>query len=124
MSQAVENLILSTTGLPVTLTTLTAGEDLTNDVQKVEQRFSYSFVSNASIATVKSGSGFLHNLVIGTISTPTLTIYDNTSAAGAVIANVHANPPVGSYLIDMSFTTGLTLKFNTGATPQVTVGYR
>lgn len=107
-----------------TLDTLIAGEDLTNNVLKTEQRFSYSFTSLASITTVKSGAGFVHSVLVGAVSMPSLTIYDNTAASGTVLASFSPNTPIKDYLIDVSFTTGLTLAFTPGVAPQVTVSYR
>src|SRR6185503_2366516 len=65
---------------------LQAGEDLANDVQKVEQRFSYlRFTGDGA---VKSGAGFLHNLTFsatGSVTSGVVTVYDNTAESGTVI---------------------------------------
>jgi hypothetical protein len=108
-----------------TLATAIAGEDLTNDVMKTEQRFSYALYSGASITnTVKSGAGFLHLINIGSISMPTISLYDNTAASGAMIQTFPASIPVGSYLLDVSFATGLTIITTSGVNQNIMVAYR
>lgn len=71
----------------VTQSTLTAGEDLTNDVTKVEQRF--SFTHCAVDTQVKAAAGFVHTLTFScNDAAPTagsITVYDSLSAAGTKI---------------------------------------
>lgn len=110
--------------LRTTLDTTIAGEDITNDVMKVEHRYTNAFTSLASITTVKSGAGFFHNITFGHASCPSLIVYDNTSAANPIIQTFQAGMPAGSYTINRSFSTGLTLQFAVGVSPQVSVGYR
>jgi hypothetical protein len=59
----------------ITNASLISGEDLTNDVLKVEQRFSYAYCT--ADTAVKSGSGFLHAITIS----PT----DAAATAGTII---------------------------------------
>ncbi len=113
----------------VTETTLHAGEDLTNDVTKVEQRFSYSMV--AADAAVKSGAGFLHTLTFScNDAAPTagsIIVYDNTAESGTVIFNhtFTTTPfmPV-TVILDVVFTTGLYVGFTTTADVNCTISYR
>jgi hypothetical protein len=107
-----------------TMGTLIAGEDLTANVLKVEQRFSYALVTTAATTTIKSGAGFLHTVVIGGISLPTLALYDNTAASGQPIAIFNPNPPVGDHFFDVSFATGLTAIGGAGVPVSVTYTYR
>ena len=104
----------SSGNLKVTNATLGAGEDLTNDVQKVEQRYSYYATSSLGTVTVKSGSGFLHSFCINNAATGTVsTLYDNTSGAGTVIATITLPATLLQTSIcfpyNVSFATGLTL---------------
>lgn len=106
-----------------------AGEDLVNDVQKVEQRFSYNNIATATTTTIKSGSGFLHAISINTpVASSVITIYDNTAASGTKIATITlpavllAEGPYGVAL-NVSFSTGLTVVTATGAS-DITVSYR
>lgn len=70
----------------ISLGTLIAGEDLTNNVLKTEERFSY-YKATAD-GQVKSGSGFIHTVTFsatGTVTAGVITIYDNTAESGTVI---------------------------------------
>lgn len=108
--------------LKMTLATLIAGEDLTNNVTKVEERFSYVHITTATTTNVKSGAGFLHLIVINTTAAGAITIYDNTAASGTTIAIFAASATIGTYLYDVSFTTGLTVV--TAAASDVTISSR
>lgn len=109
-----------------TLSTLLAGEDITNDVQKVEQRYAYSSLTSLVTVAVKSGAGFLHTVVVGNISGPTIELYDNTAASGTLIGRINAGSPMNTYLFDVTFAIGLTLNPQPGTTilPNLTVSYR
>ena len=110
------------------LTTL-AGEDIINDVQKVEQRFAYSQVT--ADAAVKSAPGFLHTLTFScndaAPTAGTIDVYDNTAASGTKIfswtCTTTAFVPC-SVIIDAVFATGLYVDFTTTADVNVTVSYR
>lgn len=112
----------------VTLGTLLAGEDLTVNVLKVEQRFIYANITTATTTTVKSGAGFLHSIVLNTLAASgSLVIYDNTAGSGTKIATI-TNPltllaegPLTA-LYDVSFSTGLTIV--TTGTQDITATYR
>lgn len=62
-----------------------AGDDVTIDVKKTEQRFAYSVPIVAS-AAIKSGPGFLHALIFScndaAPTAGTIDVYDNTAASG------------------------------------------
>lgn len=118
------------TPLPVTLSTLIAGEDLTIGVLKVEQRFSYSYCAGVDTA-VKSGAGFLHTLTFTCIDAAptagTIIVYDNTSETGTIIySETFTTTPFRAYsvIIDASFNTGLYVGFTTTNDVGVTVSYR
>lgn len=112
-----------------TLSTLIAGEDLTNDVLKTEQRFSFLNVTGDTL--VKSGSGFLHTVTImptdAAATAGTIVLYDNTAESGTIIGTIAI---VAAYLVpvtltfDCSFSTGLYVGFTTTADVNVTVSYR
>jgi len=111
----------------VTMATLIAGEDLTNNVLKTEERFSYAHVAaGTATTTVKSGAGFLHCLSINTkgASSNTLTVYDNTAGSGTVIAVIDTTAQVQSLFYDVTFATGLTIVSATGTGADYTVAYR
>lgn len=95
---------------------LQAGEDLTKDVTKVEQRFTRGRVTADGL--VATGAGFLHTITISPLTaTPTaglLSIYDNTAESGTVIYAewVFATTPGHSVTIDCTFGTGLYVGFD------------
>lgn len=108
---------------------LHAGEDTTNNVRRVEQRFAYANISAAATTIVKAASGFLHSITINTpVASSVITIYDNTVASGTKIGTITL-PAVllqqGPYTanLDVVFNTGLTIVTATGAS-DITVSYR
>lgn len=111
--------------IKTTLGTQLAGEDLTNDVFKVEQRFSNIYLTLASLTLVKSGAGFINRITFGHGSNPTLTIYDNTAGSGSITQVFNAGVPAGSYVLDVSHATGIAAVFAApGNAIAVSVGYR
>ena len=112
------------------MATKLAGEDLTNDVTKVEERFSYSPVATADVQ-IKSGAGFLHSITIScNDAAPTagsLIVYDSLTETGTQMFNhtFTTTPFVPTTIFfDTSFSTGLYLGFTTTADVNVTVSYR
>ena len=113
----------------VTLDTLIAGEDLTNDVLKVEQRFSYAYL--VADGQVKAGAGFLHTVTISPIDAAatagTIFVYDalteTTPTIFAYTVPASALVPV-TVILDVSFATGLYVGFSTTADVSVTISYR
>lgn len=114
--------------LKVTQATTLAGEDITNDVLKTEQRFSYSYLdgssssNTATTTVVKSGAGFLHAVnIVGVTTAGTVTLYDNTAGNGTGIAAI-TGAAVSSYPFNVSFGTGLTV--GVLGTLKVVISYR
>ncbi len=113
----------------VTAATLIAGEDLTNDVQKVEQRFT---LTNCTADTlVKTGAGFLHTITVAqTDAAPTagtIIIYDNTAESGTIIQTINFTTAVFqpfSLHYDGTFSTGLYVGFTTTNDVNVTLSWR
>lgn len=114
--------------LNVTANTLIAGEDLTNNKLVVEHKYTpFNITLNATLTMIKSSSGLLHNINIGMLSNPTITIYDNASgASGTILAHIHPQGLGfnGSYLIDASFSNGATAWVTGGNATTITGGYR
>lgn len=116
-------LALNASGQSVTdLGTKIAGEDLTVDVLKVEERFTYNNIITNTTTTVKSGAGFLHSIVVNTTSAGAVTIYDNTAGSGTKIGTMKASIAEGTYIYDVSFATGLTIV--TAGASDLTISYR
>lgn len=112
-----------------TSATLGAGEDLTNDVQKVEERFSYAYC--VADTQVKAGAGFLHTVTISPIDAAatagTIFVYDalteTTPTIFAYTVPAAALVPV-TVILDVSFSTGLYIGFTTTNDVSVTCSYR
>lgn len=132
-NQGIGNVVINPDGTDIassaSLGTLLAGEDLTNDVQKVEQRF--SFTNCTADTAVKSGAGFLHTVTImptdAAATAGSIVIYDNTAESGTIIGTITVTAawvaPV-TLTFDCSFATGLYVGFTTTADINVTVSYR
>lgn len=111
----------------VTQATLVAGEDITNDVMKVEQRYSYTTLTSSSTVVAKSGAGHWHGFSLGFPSCPTISFYDNTVPGGTLIYRIHAGYPVGTYELNISVLTGLTadaVGSGAGAAPMLLISTR
>ncbi len=86
-----------------------AGEDVVNDVQKVETRGASINILTATTTVVKSGPGHLNSLfaVGGTMGN--VTIYDNTAASGTVLWGP-GTPAAGARIAEnIEFAVGLTI---------------
>lgn len=99
----------STGGLLTEMATAIAGEDLTADVLKVEQRYSATYISTATTTTVKTGAGFLHSITLGETAAGAITIYDNTAGSGTVINVLKASIAEQTFEFNVAFGTGLTI---------------
>jgi len=94
---------------PVFLPDTSAGEDVANDVQKVETRGASINILTATTTVVKSAPGHLNSLfaVGGTMGN--VTIYDNTAASGTVLWGP-GTPTAGARIAEnIEFAVGLTI---------------
>lgn len=112
---------------PVSLQTLIAGEDLTNDVHKVEQRYSYTHVSAVGTTAIKASAGFLHSINVGVSSAGgQIVVYDSASGTNAtriaVIGTTTTPEPLPTYFYNVSCANGIVVA-NVG-TQTYTVSYR
>lgn len=109
----------------ITLGTTIAGEDLTKDVMKVEQRFTRSRATADTL--IATGAGFLHTLTLSPlVAVPTAglaTVYDNTAESGTILYAewMFATTPGHSISLDVTFGTGLYVGFD-GTLANVAVG--
>lgn len=113
----------------VNLASKIAGEDLTNDVLKVEER--YTGINVAADALIKSGAGFVHSLTFScNDAAPTagsIIVYDNTAESGTIIySETFTTTAFRGYsvILDQTFATGLYVGFTTTADVNVNVSYR
>ena len=108
---------------------ISGGEPLSVDViQPVITKpasSSYSHLNANGTTTVKSGAGVLRRIVINTRGgiINTLTIYDNTTATGAVIGVVDTANAGGAFDYELDFTTGLTVVLAGGTAADITIIY-
>lgn len=119
----------SAQNLLVSLATKLAGEDITNDVIKTEQRFSGILV--AADALIKTGAGFLHTVTFTcNDAAPTagsFILFDNTAESGTQLVNhTFTTTPFApcTIIIDCTFATGLYAGFTTTADVNVTISWR
>ena len=119
----------ATGNLRITSNTLGAGEDLTNDVTKVEQRFTGIRVT--ADTQIKGSAGFLHALTFAqSDAAPTagsIIVYDNTAESGTILYSETFTTDVFrgyTVILDVNFATGLYVGFTTTADVGCTVSYR
>ena len=108
--------------LKETLGTTIAGEDIPNDVTKVEFRNNATYISTATTTVVKTGAGLLHTIVVQGGTTGTIIGYDNTAAGGTILFSFDTTVALATYTFDVSFAIGLTVV--TSANTKLTVSAR
>jgi len=79
----------------------------------------YVRIATNTTTVVKSGAGVLRRIVKS--QGGTVTIYDNTSAAGTIIHTLGGTNPQGTIFYDIPFTVGLTIVTSSG--PDLVVVY-
>ena len=97
-----------------------------SDIVTKTSASSYAHLNSTGTTTIKSGAGILRRVVINTRGgiTNTLTIYDNTSGSGTVIAAIDTvNGVSGNFEYNVAFSTGLTVVNATGTSADITVIY-
>jgi hypothetical protein len=108
-----------------------AGEDLTNDVMKVEGQFTGNTAIVAD-ALIKTGAGLLHTLTFScndaAPTAGTIIVYDNTAESGTPVLFNHTftTTPFMPFtvVLDTKFNTGLYVGFTTTADVNCVVSYR
>jgi len=113
----------------ISLATLIAGEDQTNDVLKVEGQFIWAYCT--ADTQVKAGAGFLHSVTISptdaAATAGSIIIYDQTTEAVPILFTYYvpaaALVPV-TVILDVKFATGLYVGFTTTNDVAVTISYR
>lgn len=85
---------------------------------------SFSWFSTATGSLLKTGAGVVRRIVIGSNVAGTVTLHDNTSATGTVIASVTSttSTPCNPVELGVAFSTGLYCT-TTGSGISVTVVY-
>jgi len=116
--------------VPVSLATLIAGEDITNNKLIVEDRYSY-FQVIAVDTQIKASSGYLKSITFScNDAAPTagsIIVYDNAAESGTQIFNhTFTTTPFVPFTVmfNCSFSTGLYIGFTTTNDVNVSVSYR
>lgn len=82
----------------------------------------HQYISTATTTVVKSGGGVLKSITVGETAAGAITVYDNSAGSGTVIAVLKASVAEGTYELNVSFNTGLTVV--TAGASKITVSYR
>lgn len=97
-------------------------EDNTNNKAVVEMRYSNFNISSATTTTVKSGAGYVDEIIIAGGTLGNVTVYDNTAGSGTVLCPT-VTPVSGAIILKhCTFATGLTIV--TAAATVITGSYR
>ena len=116
--------------LKVTLGTLIAGEDQTNNVMRVEGQFSYKPIPHAD-TQVKATGGFIHTVTCNSdaaATAGTIDIRDGIAAAGGTLIQtltfVNAYFPPTTITLDVTTSTGIYMDYTTTGDVDCVVSYR
>lgn len=88
--------------------------------------FNATHIASAlATTTMKSGQGILHTITINTKGTAanTLTVFDNTAGSGTVIAIIDTTSNVQTLILDVAFSTGLTVVSAVGTGADLTIAW-
>lgn len=119
--QEAANRQLSASGTGISLGDRIAGEDITNNTLVTEDRSNYTNLTADTL--VKTGAGRLKGIFVASGTSPTIKIWDSTTAANAVLINTFT-PVVGvlTPFPDVEFATGLYV--DVGGTIDCTVFWK
>lgn len=86
----------------------------------------YVNITTNTSTQVKTGAGFLHQVIISTKGTTlnTMTMFDNTACSGTKIATIDTTAQGASFAYDVQFNTGLCITTATGTAGDFTISYR
>ena len=104
------------------LGTTIAGEDIPNDVTKVEMRNNAPYISTATTTVCKTGAGLLNTVTVQGGTAGTIIGYDNTAASGTILFSFSSTNALATYTFNVSFAIGLTVV--TSAATQLTISAR
>lgn len=82
----------------------------------------YAFLSTEGANLVKSSSGVLDSIVVGTTSAQAVRVYDSAGSGGTQIAELKASIAENSYDFDVRFAKGLYIENPGGG--KLTICYR
>lgn len=79
-------------------------------IKVLQTAFNFTHQAGANAgANIKTGAGILHSITLNTaIAAATITVYNNTTATGAIIAVISAATFQGTLIYDLAFSVGLS----------------
>ena len=86
-----------------------AGEDINADTQRISDDGTATYISTATTTLIATGRGVLKRIVLGETAAGTITVYDNITATGTVLAVLKASIAEQTYEIGASFSVGCTI---------------
>ena len=86
-----------------------AGEDINADTQRISDDGTATYISTATTTLVATGRGVLKRIVLGETAAGAITVYDNITATGTVLAVLKASIAESTYEIGASFSVGCTI---------------
>ncbi len=90
-----------------------AGEDMSADVLKVENRFRYGVESSADVL-VQTGLTFLHRFIYSCTGAAVVIIRDGTTSAGTIVKTLDIPVGVGSLELNLELSAGLFIDYVSG----------
>ncbi len=85
------------------------GEDVLADVQRVSDSGTNSRITTATTTVLFTGRGTLKRILLETVSTGTVTVYDNIAASGTILAILPIGFPAGSHELGFESAIGCTI---------------
>lgn len=88
--------------------------------------FTPTHITTSTTTVVKASAGVLHSVIVNTKGTvaSTITIYNNTSAAGTIVAIIDSLTLSGTFQFDISMSLGITVVTTGTVAPDITVAWR
>lgn len=96
-------------GMPVSDQSVRGGEDVAADVQRTSNSGAATRITTAATTVAFMGRGVLKALIVEAALTGTVTVYDNNSAAGTILAILPIGFPAGAHWLGFNCATGCTL---------------
>lgn len=86
-----------------------AGEDINANTQRISDDGTATYISTATTTLVATGRGVLKRIVLGETAAGAITVYDNITATGTVLAVLKASIAERTYEIGANFSVGCTI---------------
>lgn len=105
----VSTLVSESDPLPTLNQSVSAGEDIAADVQRVSDSGTNTRITTAATTLLFTGRGTLKRLLVEAALTGTATIYDNTAGSGTILAILPIGFPAGSHELGFECAVGCTV---------------